>query len=361
MLACDGAGSKASVIPPSPPRTEHGRSHNYCTGGTRLMCLKVAVIGTGSMGMNHLRVLKDFNEEQVHLVGVAETYEPSLKQAVGRFHIRGYSDYREMVEKARPDLVAVVVPTHLHFEVASYVLDQGINVLVEKPMTSTVEEALALIQLARVRGVKLAVGHIERFNPAVIAVRQHLVAGELGKMFHLHARRIGPFPSRIRDVGVTLDLATHDVDVMRYLVDAEVKHVYAETQRHIHHDYEDLLLGIVRFTNDAIGMLDVNWLTPTKIRELSVTGEKGMFLVNYLTQDIYFYENDYSSTSWDALRSMTGVNEGTMTRLKVQKAEPLRLEYEDVIQALRDNRPPTVTGEDGLAALKVIYQLLESS
>src|SRR6266581_463453 len=266
-----------------------------------------------------------------------------------------------MVEKARPDLVAVVVPTHLHFEVASYLLDQGINVLVEKPMTSTVEEALALIELARVRGVKLAVGHIERFNPAVIAVRQHLVAGELGKMFHLHARRLGPFPPRIRDVGVTLDLATHDIDVMRYLADAEVAHVYAETQRRIHNTYEDLLLGVLRFANNAIGVLDVNWLTPTKVRELSITGEKGMYLVNYLTQDVYFYENDYTTTTWDALRSLTGVSEGTMTRFKVQKVEPLHLEYEDVFAAIQQDTAPTVSGEDGLAVLEVVHQLTESA
>jgi UDP-N-acetylglucosamine 3-dehydrogenase len=324
------------------------------------MCLKVAVIGSGSMGMNHLRVLKDFNEDRVRIVGVAETYEASLKHAVSRFHVPGYSDYREMVAETRPDLVAVVVPTHLHFEVASYLLDQGINVLVEKPMTSTLEEAHALIELARVRGVKLAVGHIERFNPAVIAVRQHLVAGELGKMFHLHARRLGPFPPRIRDVGVTLDLATHDIDVMRYLADAEVEHVYSETQRHIHTRYEDLLLGVLRFTNQAIGVLDVNWLTPTKVRELSITGEKGMYLINYLTQDVYFYENDYTTTSWDALRSLTGVSEGTMTRFKIQKAEPLRLEYEDVIEAIRNDAAPTVSGEDGVAVLKVVLQLSES-
>jgi predicted dehydrogenase len=325
------------------------------------MRLKIAVIGTGSMGMNHLRVLRDFNEEQVQIVGVAETYEPSLKHAVSRFHVPGYSDYREMVEKARPDVVAVVVPTHLHFEVASYLLDRGINVLVEKPMTSTVEEALALIQLARARGVKLAVGHVERFNPAVIAVSQHLLAGELGKIFHLHARRLGPFPPRIRDVGVTLDLATHDIDVMRYLADAEVEHVYSETQRHIHTRHEDLLLGVLRFTNQAIGVLDVNWLTPTKVRELSITGEKGMYLINYLTQDVYFYENDYTNTTWDALRSLTGVSEGTMTRLKVQKAEPLRLEYEDVMDAIRHDAMPTVSGEDGVAVLRVVLQLSGST
>src|SRR5712691_6663070 len=325
------------------------------------MRIKVAVIGAGSMGMNHLRVLREFNEEQVELVGVAEPYEPNLQHAISRFHIAGFTDYHQMVEQTHPDLVAVVVPTHLHFEVASYLLDRGINVLLEKPMASTIEEADTLIQLAHLRAAKLAIGHVERFNPAIIEVKRHLVAGELGRVFHLHARRLGPFPPRIRDVGVTLDLATHDIDVMRYLADAEVEHVYSETQRHIHTRHEDLLLGVLRFTNQAIGVLDVNWLTPTKVRELSITGEKGMYLINYLTQDVYFYENDYTTTSWDALRSLTGVSEGTMTRLKIQKAEPLRLEYEDVIAALLNDTIPTVTGEDGVAVLKVVLQLTEST
>ncbi len=321
------------------------------------MRIKVAVIGAGSMGMNHLRVLKDFDGEQIQLVGFAETSEPALKRAMHRFHVPGYADYRQMVEETQPDLVTVVVPTHLHFEVASYVLDRGINVLLEKPITTSIDEAQSLIQLARLRNTKLAVGHIERFNPAIIQLKHRIVGGELGRIFHLHARRLGPYPPRIRDVGVTLDLATHDIDVMRYLADAEVEHVYAETQRRIHNQYEDLLLGILRFSNDAIGMLDVNWLTPSKVRELSITGEKGLYLVNYLTQDIYFYENDYTTTTWDALRSMTGVSEGTMTRFKVHKAEPLRLEYEDVLSAIRSDTAPTVTGEDGLAVLKIAYQL----
>ncbi len=325
------------------------------------MQIRVGIVGAGSMGMNHLRVLRDFNEDQIRLVGVAETYEPNLKRATSRFHVRGYTDYRQMIEETRPDLVAVVVPTQLHFEIASYVLDRGINVLLEKPMTSTIEEAVTLIEIAHSRGVKLAIGHVERFNPAVIEVKRRVVTGELGQVFHLHARRLGPFPPRIRDVGVTLDLATHDIDVMRYLADAEVEQVYSEIRRHIHTTHEDLLLGVVRFTNQAIGVLDVNWLTPTKVRELSITGEKGMYLINYLTQDVYFYENDYTTMTWDTLRSLTGVSEGTMTRLKVQKAEPLRLEYEDVITAIRQDTLPTVSAEDGLAVLKVVRQLADST
>jgi UDP-N-acetylglucosamine 3-dehydrogenase len=325
------------------------------------MPLNIGVVGAGSMGMNHLRVLSDFSAEQVRIVGVAEASHTVLQHAMQRFHVVGYTDYRQMINETHPDLVAVVVPTNLHFEVASYLLNRGINVLIEKPMTSTVEQASILLQIARNKGAKIAVGHIERFNPAIIALKQYLMTENIGKIFHLHARRLGPFPPRIRDVGVILDLATHDIDIMRYLTRAEVVHVYAETQRHVHTTCEDLLMGVLRFNNDVIGMLDINWLTPTKIRELTVTGEKGMFLVNYLTQDIYFYENDYTSTSWDALRSLTGVSEGTMTRLKVQKAEPLRLEYEDVIKALQNNTQPTVTGEEGLATLKIVHQLLAST
>lgn len=325
------------------------------------MPLKIGVVGAGAMGSNHLRVVRDIGEERARLVGVAESHEAILARAVDRYNVPGYADYRRMIEEARPDLVVVVVPTHLHHEVASFALDAGVNVLVEKPIASTIAEGEALIALARARGVKLAVGHVERFNPAVLALKKLLTEGDLGKIFYLHARRLGPFPPRIRDVGVTLDLATHDLDAMRYLTGSEVERVYAETQQRVHQTHEDLLLGLVRFASGAVGMLDVNWLTPTKVRELTVTGERGMYQVNYLTQDLYFYENDYSPTTWDALRSISGVSEGTMTRLKVQKAEPLRLEYEDLMTALRDDTPPTVTGEDGLAVLRLAHQFIEAT
>lgn len=325
------------------------------------MRLKVAVIGTGSMGTNHLRVLRDFDDAQVQVVGAADPFEPGLKRATHRFSVDGFADYRELIDRTSPDLVVVVVPTERHFEVASYAIERGIHVLIEKPITSTLEEAETLIQLAQQRGVKIAVGHIERFNPAVIEVKRRFLAGELGQMFYLHARRLGPFPPRIRDVGVTLDLATHDVDVMRYLTDAEVERVSAETQRRIHLTHEDLVMGILRFSNGATGILDVNWLTPTKVREISITGERGMYLLNYLTQDVYFYQNDYTVTNWDALRALTGVSEGTMTRLKVQKAEPLWLEYQDILAAITNDTLPTVTGEDGLAVLRIIHQLQASA
>jgi predicted dehydrogenase len=325
------------------------------------MPLKIAVVGAGSMGMNHLRVLSDFDDATAQLVAVAESHAPHLARAIKRFHVAGFADYRTMIEEIHPDLVAVVVPTQLHYEVASFALDAGCNVLVEKPIAGEIEEALALIDLAATRGVRLAVGHVERFNPAVLTLKQRLDEGQLGKLFYLHARRLGPFPPRIRDVGVILDLATHDLDAMRYLTGSEVERVFAETQQRVHQQHEDLLVGVVRFDSGAIGMLDVNWLTPTKVRELTVTGEGGMYVANYLTQDLYFYENDYAPTNWEALRSVAGVSEGTMTRLKINKAEPLRLEYEDVISTIANDTQPTVTGEDGLAVLRLARQLIQAT
>jgi UDP-N-acetylglucosamine 3-dehydrogenase len=324
------------------------------------MPVKVGMVGAGSMGSNHLRVLSDFDAKRAQLVGIAEPVQAMREKAVNRFHVAAFEQYQQMIEETKPDLVVIAVPTNLHFEVANYALDTGHHVLVEKPIATTIEEAETLIQLAKRRSVHLAVGHVERFNPAVMALKQLLARGDLGTIFSLHARRLGPFPPRIRDVGVTLDLATHDLDAMRYLTGEEVAHVYAETQQRVHQTHEDLLLGMVRFVNGALGVLDVNWLTPSKVRELTVTGERGMYLVNYLSQDLYFYENDYSPTSWDALRSITGVSEGTMTRLKVQKSEPLRLEYEDILTAIEQDSQPTVTGEDGLAVLRLAHQLLSA-
>src|SRR5882724_8291891 len=157
------------------------------------MCIKVAVVGAGSMGMNHLRVLHELSEHEVHLVGVAEMLPAVLQHALRHFQIPGYSDYLQMVEETRPDLVTVVVPTRDQFAVASTLLERGIHVLVENPIASTIEEALQLNQLAHSHNVKLAVGHVERFNPAIIELKRRLLNKELGQVFSLHARRMGAF------------------------------------------------------------------------------------------------------------------------------------------------------------------------
>ena len=319
---------------------------------------RVAVIGAGAMGRNHLRVLHDL--DGADLVALADADEGAAQKAARRFGVPAYVDHRQLLDAVKPHAVVVAVPTALHREVVLDAISRGVHVLVEKPIASTVEEGRELMLSAQEAGVLLAVGHIERYNPAIVELHRRLRAGELGRVFKMHARRLGPFPPRVRDVGVVIDLATHDVDIMRWLSGSEVRRVYAETARQIHTDHEDLVSGVLRFEDGVIGVLDINWLTPTKIRELMITGERGMFHVNYLTQDLFFYENNYAKTDWDALSNISGVSEGDMVRLRIDKSEPLRIELESFLRAASGEGAHIVSAEDGIAALKIVQKLVEA-
>lgn len=310
------------------------------------------------MGRNHLRVLHDL--DCADLVALADADEATARRAARPYGIPSYTGYAEMLDAEKPDAVIVAVPTIMHRDVTLAAIERGIHVLVEKPIAYTEEEGREMIVAARAAGVILTVGHIERYNPAILELHRRLDRGDLGRVFQIHARRLGPFPPRVRDVGVVIDLATHDVDIMRFLTGSEVTRIYAETARRIHTEHEDLLSGLVRFEDHSIGVLDINWLTPTKIRELMVTGEKGMFLVNYLTQDLYFYENNYIKTSWDTISNISGVSEGDMVRLRIDKAEPLRVELDRFVRATQGEEAPLVSGEDGLAALRIARKLVEA-
>ena len=207
--------------------------------------IRAGVIGVGSMGKNHARVFAEM--EQTELVAVADL---AHAEEVSRIYkARPYTDYREMLEREDLDVVSVAVPTGLHCQVALDVVAGGRHVFVEKPLAPSMEEGQRIIEAARKAGVKLWVGHIERFNPAVLALRERLDAGDLGRIFQIHARRVGPYPARVEDVGVVFDLATHELNVMEYLTGSRVESLYAETQRAIHATHEDLLSGVLKFAN----------------------------------------------------------------------------------------------------------------
>lgn len=320
--------------------------------------LKVAVVGVGAMGRNHARVYADMPGAQ--LVGVADMSLAAAEEVTRRQGGRAYSDYRRMLDKEQPTAVTIAVPTVDHLEVALEVIARGIHLLIEKPIAFSLSEGHQIIEAADEAGLKLMVGHIERFNPAVLALKEHLEAGELGRVFQIDARRQGPFPARVKDVGVVIDLAVHDLDVMRFVTGAEIVRVFAETERRIHSSREDLLSGLVRLEDGIVGTLAINWLTPTKIRELQVTGELGMFRVDYLMQDLYFYENAAAPTEDWPLRVLRGVSEGRMVRHVVAKREPLRIEQEAFLAAVRGQAPVAISGFDGLRALELAQGLVNS-
>ena len=284
-----------------------------------------------------------------------------VRSVAERYNTKPYTEFRQLLDEQQPDAVTIAVTTSSHLEVAMEVIQRGINLLIEKPIAFSVDEARIIIDAARKANVQLMVGHIERFNPAVIALKKHLTNHELGRVFQVDARRQGPLPERINDVGVVVDLAVHDLDIMRYVTQAEVTRVYAETEHGFHSQKEDLLSGVVRLSDGTIGTLLINWVTPTKIREFYATGEYGMFKVDYLTQDLFFFENAKANGgAWETLRVLRGVSEGKMVRFSIEKREPLRNEQEAFLAAVRGEAPVPVTGEDGLQALELAQAVVAS-
>lgn len=320
--------------------------------------MRVGLVGLGTMGRNHLRVLGELTG--VELVAVCDQDAAQRSEAHGRYGAAAYGGWKEMYERERLDAAIVAVPTRFHLDAGRAALERGIHLFVEKPIAASLGEGRALIAAAAKAGRVLAVGHIERFNPAVRELQRRVAAGELGRVFQVHASRQGPFPARIRDVGVVVDLATHDLDVMCQLVGGRVSRLYAETEQRIHTEHEDLLDAVLKFENGVIGVLQVNWLTPAKLRQLSVLGEKGLFVANYLTQELTYFRNANAQLEPDALRYLSGVSEGEVTSFSINHAEPLQLELESFFSALNGGTPE-VDGAAGLRALQLALALVESA
>jgi len=321
--------------------------------------LNVAVVGIGAMGKNHARVCSSI--KNVNLVAVCDTNENTAKEISEKYNTKCYLDCKRMLAKEIVDAVSVCVPTKLHKEVAIGIIKKGINVLVEKPIATTVSEAKEIINEAKKKNVKLMIGHIERFNPVVIELKKRIMRNELGKIYKVHSVRLSQFPKRVIDVGVIVDLAIHEIDILKYLVDSKIKRVFAETAQRIHSLHEDLLIGTIRFENSILGVINANWLTPKKVREITVTGEKGMFVANYLSQELYFYEKEFAQKSVDYNKKFIYGSEGKKTKIKIINSEPLKNELISFVDCIRKNKEPLVTGQDGLEALDIAQKLKQSA
>ena len=323
--------------------------------------LRAVVVGLGVMGSHHARAL--FTMEDVELVAVVDGDAARRERTAAAYRgVAAHASLADALNAAEYDFACVAVPVGSLPVVGAEALAGGLHVLVEKPTAPTEEDARALIADADARGLNLGVGHIERCNPAVMAMKQRVDEGQIGRVLHVHARRLSPFPNRQGSQGVALDLATHDIDVMRYVTGQEVARVFAEGASPLSGTaHEDILCATVRLDDDAMGLLETNWMTPTKVRQLSVLGEKGMLVVDYLTQDLIFYEHPTQSSDWDRLAGIRGGGEGNMIRYALQRREPLRVQWELFVGAIREGKPAPVSGRDGLAALSVAHAIRTSA
>jgi UDP-N-acetylglucosamine 3-dehydrogenase len=320
--------------------------------------LRAAVIGLGMMGRHHARVLQSI--DGVEFAGAVDPLGD--RYGVVRDRHLVFPAFAELVAHGMPDFAVIAVPTEEHVCTVREAADAGVHVLVEKPLAATYLQAAEIIDIcarARVRG---AVGHIERFNPALLELRRRALDGQLGELFLIATERTGPFPSRVKDVGVVKDLATHDLDLVQWLGGAPVEMVAAQTSHRIGRGHEDLVLATGRLSTAVTFNCVVDWLTPTKTRRTRILGERGMLVADTLTADLTFFENGDVRSEWDAQQQLKGVSEGLAIRYPLNRREPLLVEIEAFLAHIRgDEDAPVVSLHDGSAVVRFAEAVLESA
>lgn len=303
----------------------------------------VGVIGVGSMGYNHVRIYSEL--ENTNLIAISDMVRGTLDKVSKEFNTVGYVDYDNILQIDDIDIVNICVPTVFHYNVVMDAIEAGKNVLVEKPIALKLPEAEKMIEAAEDAGVTLATGHVERFNPAVRVAKQLIDDGEIGEIVTANSKRLGPFPPRIRDVGVAIDLAIHDVDIFNYIFNSKATTVFANMSSKLENcEFEDHAEIMTKYDNGALSILETNWLTPYKKRQLNITGVDGIISVDYGEQSVVLYKEN-----------------NQVQNIKVDNKEPLKEELKSFVNAVETKTEPEVSGHDGCYALKIINAAMQSS
>jgi predicted dehydrogenase len=317
--------------------------------------LRAGLIGLGMMGRHHARVLASL--DGVELVGVAD--------ACGDPHgVTGERPFVDSIEKLIElglDYCMVAVPTIYHLAIGLPLAQAGVHALIEKPLAHDTPSARKLADAFASHGLVGAVGHIERYNPALQSARARLEAGELGTVYQVTTRRQGPFPERIADVGVIKDLATHDIDLTSWVTQQPFTSVAARTAYRSGREHEDLVSITGQLADGTVTNHLVNWVSPLKERVTVITGEKGAFVADTLTADLTFFANGSVQVTRDDIAAFRGVTEGDMIRYAIAKPEALRVEHENFRDAVLGKDADIVTLQQGMITVVVAEAALESA
>jgi UDP-N-acetylglucosamine 3-dehydrogenase len=314
--------------------------------------MKLAVIGLGAMGWNHLRVAQDLGV----LAAVSDLSAEARAKAAKAYNVPVTATPEEAFKLA--DAVVIATPTTTHVDLALAAIAAGKHVLVEKPLADTRHHAVRIVDAAHEAGVTLAVGHIERHNPAVAYAKQALQSGELGSLLTMLGRRVSAYPGRIRDVGCILDIGIHEIDIARYLAGSEATTVHALAGSSRTDGREDHALIQLGFANGTSACIETNWLTPMRVRKNTLTCTNALVELDYMAQSARVSRSQFTDAT-DPARYQPDL-EYDSREMVLKRQEPLRNELQDFLAAAERHRPPLVSGKDGLQALRIAEAALES-
>lgn len=317
--------------------------------------LRAGLVGLGMMGHNHLRVLSRM--PGVRLVGVAD---PVVDQADIVTEAKFVSTVTDLIALGL-DYCVVAAPTALHLELGLQLAEAGVPTLIEKPLATDLDSAYRLVDAFDSADLIAAVGHIERYNPALGEARRRIAAGALGEIYQVATRRQSAFPARIADVGVVMDLATHDIDLTAWVTRSRYAEVSARVAHRAGRAHEDLVTVVGTLEDGTVVSHLVNWLSPFKERSTVITGANGAFVVDTVMSDVSYHANGVVPAEWDDLAQFRGVSEGDVIRYAIAKPEPLRIEHEQFRDAILGQSGQIVALEEGLAAVVVADAVLRSA
>lgn len=305
-------------------------------------------IGVGHMGHYHVNVVSSMQTHEIS--GIYEANAERAKEIAEKFNVKAYATAEELIEHC--DAVTIAVPTVLHYEYAKAALEKGVHVLVEKPITETLEQAETLIRLAAEKKLILQVGHVERFNGAVMELSKIVQEPRL-----IQAMRLTPVNNRITDVGVVLDLLIHDLDIVLNLVPSKIQSYHATGSKVITEN-EDIAVITLRFENGTIATLTASRISQYKERSLSITQDKSYIYLNYANQDIEIHRQA-SSAQLVTQEEIKYSQESFLEKLYVHKDNPLKSEHQHFYESISKTAEPLVPNEKDLETLKIALASLD--
>jgi UDP-N-acetylglucosamine 3-dehydrogenase len=321
--------------------------------------IRVAVIGAGNMGKNHLRTYKAM--DGVELVALADI-SPTAKKLAKEYGVKYYENYIDLLEEEKPDAVSVVVPTPLHYKLGKEIMGKGIHCLIEKPIASSPEEADELIILAKKQKVIFTVGHIERYNPMILKLKKLVDTLEIGEITSVVVRRVGGFPNIEPKTDVIIDLAVHDIEIMSFLLGKQPKNIHGHGSRTLHSKNIDSAEIFLDF-GVASGFIQANWITPVKIRTIAVTGTKGYVEGNYITQELTYFLHNIKKQNDGFKNFVVTMGEPQKRYVSESLEEPLKNELTQFIASIKEGKPTEilVKPEAARSALDVALKALGKS
>jgi len=317
--------------------------------------LRIGIVGVGVMGRQHARVFS--NLDNVKLVGVCDLDICTGEEIAKKYNTEFFKDYRELIGKV--DAVSIVTPTSTHKEIAEYFIEKKIHVFIEKPITDNSADAEELIKKAKEKNIKLMVGHIERFNPAIKKLKTILTKNKV-KINSLMIERIGRFPSRIKNEGIITDLSIHDIDIANYLLEKNPIKVFCLSKNFGLSHFEDSAKIILDYGEQTVNII-TNWVSPKKVRKLKLVSDECIFELDYINQELKILYGPKTPKSSEWKDFLYGVEGGEEKKVFVQKEEPLKIELEHFINCIINDEKPLNSGENALKALRIAELCIKSA